>query len=229
MSRAGSAPPAGFSSAASPWAVLAAWPRSVQTAAGYLLGLATALVAYQIHSSGAWGARPSELQSPARAGYAIDVNQANSAELLQLPGVGPNLAGRIEAERIEHGAYQAVDDLRRVRGIGPAALERLRPWVEAKASLPNPATAQPRLSSKSGKTSKLTGPIDINSATAVELQLLPRVGAKRAQLIIEAREQQPFASVDDLRRVSGIGPKTLEMLRPLVTVGPAAEHVAARP
>jgi len=59
------------------------------------------------------------------------------------------------------------------------------------------------------------GKIDVNRATAADLELLPRVGPAIAGRIIEAR---PFASVEDLRRVRGIGPRTLEQLRPLVEV-----------
>jgi competence protein ComEA len=72
--------------------------------------------------------------------------------------------------------------------------------------------------SSSKKEAQLTGPIDINQAPAAELQRLPGVGPKRAQLIIEERQKRPFASIEELRRVSGIGPKTLERLRPYIAV-----------
>lgn len=58
--------------------------------------------------------------------------------------------------------------------------------------------------------------IDVNEASSEELQLLPRVGPAIAGRIVEAR---PFASIEDLTRVRGIGPRTLERLRPLVAVG----------
>jgi Holliday junction DNA helicase RuvA len=48
----------------------------------------------------------------------------------------------------------------------------------------------------------------------------PGVGPKLAQRIVEARGTRPFRSADDLRRVKGIGPKTLEKVRPFVTLGP---------
>lgn len=63
-------------------------------------------------------------------------------------------------------------------------------------------------------------PLDVNRATPAELELLPRIGPAMAQRIVEAR---PFASVDDLTRVRGIGPRTLETLRPLVRAGPISE------
>lgn len=57
----------------------------------------------------------------------LDVNLASAAELEQLPGVGPALAARIVDVRQREGPFGSVDDLRRVRGVGQATLERLRP------------------------------------------------------------------------------------------------------
>lgn len=59
----------------------------------------------------------------------VAVNSASAAELCALPGVGPGLAGRIAAERSARGPFTSVDDLDRVSGIGPAIVERLRPFV----------------------------------------------------------------------------------------------------
>lgn len=60
-------------------------------------------------------------------GVVIDVHAASVADLQSLPGVGPVLAQRI----VEGRPYAGVDDLVRVRGIGPATLARLRPRVTA--------------------------------------------------------------------------------------------------
>jgi competence protein ComEA len=57
----------------------------------------------------------------------LDVNLASAAELERLPGVGPALAARIVEARARDGPFGSVDDLRRVRGVGGATLERLRP------------------------------------------------------------------------------------------------------
>ncbi|MGO2037159.1 MAG: helix-hairpin-helix domain-containing protein [Brevibacterium sp.] len=63
------------------------------------------------------------------------------------------------------------------------------------------------------------GKIDLNTADAAALQTLPGVGPVTAEAIIAHRETQPFGSVDDLLLVKGIGPKTFESLRDLVSVG----------
>ncbi len=59
------------------------------------------------------------------------------------------------------------------------------------------------------------GLVNINNATASELETLPGIGPSKAAAIIANR---PFATVEDLERVPGIGARTMEQLRPLVTV-----------
>ena len=71
--------------------------------------------------------------------------------------------------------------------------------------------------------------VDINTADWPELSLLPNVGQVLARRIIESREEGgPFADHDDLLRVQGIGPKTLEGIRPYLLPLPGADDVAER-
>ena len=59
-----------------------------------------------------------------------------------------------------------------------------------------------------------SGPVNINSATVEELDALPGVGPSTAQAIVDDRTQNgPFASIEDLMRVSGIGEKKFEKLK----------------
>jgi competence protein ComEA len=70
-----------------------------------------------------------------------------------------------------------------------------------------------------GAVAGVAGLINVNSATPIELEELPGVGEVIAQAIVDYRtENGPFASVDQLLDVNGIGDATLEDIRELVTV-----------
>lgn len=58
--------------------------------------------------------------------------------------------------------------------------------------------------------------ININTANVEQLQYLPDIGPATAKEIIKAR---PFQTVDDLKKVRGIGDKTLQKIRPRITTG----------
>lgn len=85
-------------------------------------------------------------------------------------------------------------------------------------------TAAPVASSGAGvdaSVSSTSNLVNLNTASAAELEDLDGIGQKLAERIITYRETEgPFESVDDLGNVTGIGPKLLNDLRPLVTVGP---------
>ena len=63
-------------------------------------------------------------------------------------------------------------------------------------------------------------PININTATAADLQQIPGIGPSTAQKILDTRKSYgAFKSVDDLLAIKGIGPKKLEKMRKYLTVG----------
>lgn len=71
-----------------------------------------------------------------------------------------------------------------------------------------------------GTTGAASGQVNINTASAAELEDLPGIGQTLAGRIVTYRTAEgPFAAVDDLRKVPGIGASLLENLRPLITVG----------
>ncbi|HFI0104924.1 TPA: helix-hairpin-helix domain-containing protein [Streptococcus suis] len=74
-------------------------------------------------------------------------------------------------------------------------------------------------SSAMSQEEKNTNLVNLNTATEADLQTISGIGAKRATDIIAYREANGgFKSVDDLNNVSGIGDKTMESIRPYVTV-----------
>jgi competence protein ComEA len=63
-------------------------------------------------------------------------------------------------------------------------------------------------------------PVNLNTATSEELQLVPGIGPVTAEKILQMRKSYgAFKSVDDLSAIRGIGPKRLEKMRKYVTVG----------
>jgi comEA protein len=96
---------------------------------------------------------------------------------------------------------------------GPAALASTVVTPAAEKPAPEPAAEDTR------QAKTLTTKINLNTATAEELDLLPGVGKATALAIIEYRTKHgKFRTISELDKVSGIGPSKLEKLRPLVTV-----------
>lgn len=63
-------------------------------------------------------------------------------------------------------------------------------------------------------------PVNLNTATASELQQVPGIGPSTADKILKMRKAYgPFKSVDDLRAIKGIGPKRMAKMRKYLTVG----------
>ena len=67
--------------------------------------------------------------APLTARYQIDINRAAWPEFAELPDVGETLARRIVESRESVGEFHDHSDLRRVRGIGPRTLEKLKPYL----------------------------------------------------------------------------------------------------
>lgn len=135
-------------------------------------------------------------------GRPIDVDTADEAALLGLPGIGPQAAAAIVAYRDTHGPFGEVRALVSVPGIGPATVDRLAALAVATG------TARPQAA---------PGPLDPNTARPEALEAWPGVGPALAARIVDAR---PFESCAALDRVKGIGPAMLAKITPTCAVAP---------
>ncbi len=103
----------------------------------------------------------------------------------------------------------------RTDGDGDAAAVRTRD----RASDRTGGRSQGRHHARRHRKEPPTGKINVNTAGPTELQKLPGIGPAKARAIIAQRTSQgPFRKVDEIVKVPGIGQKTLEKLRPWITV-----------
>ncbi|MDP8976566.1 MAG: helix-hairpin-helix domain-containing protein [Actinomycetota bacterium] len=98
-----------------------------------------------------------------------------------------------------------------------------RVYVPRRGEVPptpvGPSTSQAGTGGAGPGGSPATGPVNLNTATAEQLETLPGVGPATAQAIIDYRKERGrFASVEELIEVRGIGEAKLAALRPKVRV-----------
>jgi competence protein ComEA len=85
-------------------------------------------------------------------------------------------------------------------------------------SCSNTSSGSPSSTGLATSSTENTGLVSLNSASQSQLEELPGVGPTLAQAIISYREKSPFSSVNDLRKVKGIGDKRFADLKDLVTL-----------
>ena len=155
-------------------------------------------------------------EAPKAAVALIDINTATEKELEGIKGVGSATAKKIVANR----PYNTVDDLSKA-GLKPKAIEALKPFVTAGKAQAAPVTAAASkasgaVTSKAAEAQKAVGGlVDINNATAKELEGIKGVGPATANKIVAGR---PYKSVDELSK-AGLSAKAIEAIKPFVTVG----------
>ena len=85
-----------------------------------------------------------------------------------------------------------------------AAAEPLPLPAGAPADARAPPAVQPVKPRKKVGKPAMVGVLNVNRATEAELRLLPGIGKRRAQLVVERRDRKPFASVDEIGRIKGM-------------------------
>ncbi len=135
------------------------------------------------------------------------------AGAVSAPGVYKLVAGSRVIDAVQAAGGLAVDANPDAVNLAALIADGERVYVPAVGELLSPVVTV------AGGTTAEVWPININSADATRLEDLPGVGPATAALIISYRDQHgPFASVEQLADVRGIGPAKLDAIRSLVTV-----------
>ena len=213
----------------------AAFPRSALLAAGgaVLLGTAAFFVAF---SSGSGDGVPVDPATTGMIETAADSSAGGLGGALVDP-TGPGMQLVVEAVGavVKPGVYRLAsgarvgDLIEAAGGYGPR-VDTDRAGRELNLAAPlhdgdqvrvpsrdEPAAGLQPLASSAGSSGK-SALVDLNHATAEELDALPGIGPVTAAKILAARDEQPFARVDDLRSRKLVGEKTFANLKDLVTV-----------
>ena len=191
------------------------------------LGLAgiLAVVAFALAVTGPVGS----VQVGGAAAWPSDAPDASSEQVAPGGKVVVDVQGAVLQPGVQQLAAGArvADAIAAAGGYGPRVdASRVASELNLAAAIHDgdrivvPARGDPAGAADAGKASAGPGGglVDLNTATAGELDELPGVGPKTAQKILDARAQKPFASVGELRDRKIVGAATYEKLQSLVTV-----------
>lgn len=143
--------------------------------------------------------------------FRVNINTANYDELSNVKGIGASLAEKIIQYREQNGMFASFEDLRKVKGFGEKKIEKVKDKITFGK------VDQSILKKKLALTAD--GKINLNLATAEDLDKIDGVGPGMARKILEYRDKiKKFHKVEELRNIPGIGPKKYEHLSKYVTV-----------
>jgi len=130
-----------------------------------------------------------------RSARVLDINRVTIEDLDSLQGVGKVLAQRIIEFRDKRGGIRTLEELSGIEGLSPKKLALISQGLTTIATAATVAPA-PKI-------------LNLNTATAEELEALPGIGPTLANAILEVRRSKGgFRSLDDLQDVPGLGEAT---------------------
>ncbi len=125
----------------------------------------------------------------------IDINTADTAAFIALPGIGSKLAARIVNFRDKLGGFYGVQQVAETYGLPDSTFDRIKPLLQCNR--------------------QVIKQININTADANELKQHPYIRWNLANLIVQYRQQHgAFKSADDLLQLATVTPELLEKIKP---------------
>lgn len=168
----------------------------------------------------------------------VNINTAPLEELMTLPKIGTVTSKRITEYRKIYGGFKSIKEITKVKGIGPKIFEEIKEMitvgnipsgsikVKGKSVRVQEWNPKPILKEDIGSITvkgsanlqqKLK--IDLNTASAEEIDTLPGIGPIIANRIIEYRKTHGiFQTIEEITNVKGIGVKTFEKIKEMITV-----------
>ena len=151
----------------------------------------------------------------------IDINKADIETLSKLPGIGPVKSQAIVDYREKNGEFNSLIELTNIKGIAKKTLAKLLPYLEmiGDSAEAYAFVAEETPASDTALTSEVTEKININSASVDQLQNLKGIGQKKAQAIIDYRnENGSFETIEEIMKVKGIGQGIFEKIKNSIEV-----------
>jgi competence protein ComEA len=194
-----------------------------------VLGLVALVVAFGVVL---WrGSAPPQIAPPATSGAADEA----PAPLSPLPSASPTPPGAVVLVHVagavrRPGLYELDAGARVADAVEAAGGPRRPADLDAlnlaetltdgyKVDVPRRGEVAVAVPPPGASASPAAAPVDLNQADQAALEAIPGIGPVKAAAILEYRAQiGSFSSIDQLLEVSGIGPATLESMRPYVTV-----------
>ncbi|MDP3982233.1 MAG: helix-hairpin-helix domain-containing protein [bacterium] len=142
----------------------------------------------------------------------VDINKADIADLTRVTQIGLARANQIMSLRKE-AVFVSLEDLVRVSGIGPATVATIKKQGLACVEGEIKTEIEQEDQDKEGNEKEPIACVNINVAPREALIRIVHIGSDRADQILFLRQRALFSSVNDLSRVSGIGPVTVATIQ----------------